>query len=735
MRRLIFSFFWILILSNPLFSAVGDWATYTNMNYSKQILLKDGYLWVATTGGLVKFNLSDETYRKITNVEGLGGNYLYSLAVDTAGTFWFGAKNGTLTKYNPQGDFFRVYDFLDRDGSRLWIKYIAPDEDKLWVGLNKGVSLFQIYKNDGEIKETYRHFGNLAQEIEVNSVVLTPTKVWVGTVKGVAFAPKNDPNLLDYSHWYSFVSGQKGLTNDTVNTVLSVDEEIYIGTNKGVFEFNSTDSNWSLSGLNNLIVHDLKYSSGKIYAGTNSGLFVNENSIWSQVSTSGLTNGNLNAVAIETSGNIWAGTEGGGISVYANSYWTNFKIDGPPGNIFNKIAIEEGGKIWCSNWTGGCSSFDGTDWKEFQDTIYSLFGRRPIMATVSLDFESNIWFGSWGDGLYKLDPQGNWSMYDSSNSELRPYAGHPFNTVVSDVVIDGAGVKWMANWEGVEGRCVVALQNNQWTPYLSSDGIKSNLINSLYAEGGRLWICHRDVGLGFLDYKGTPGNKSDDSIHYYDDIEGHLSGKDVRAARFDLKGKLWAGTNAGLDCWDPELSYTPYFRGVQLPEPLGPQVNWITVDEMNNKWIGTINGVGVINDQDSFIYVFTTTNSKLVDDLVWFINVDNSRGKAWIGTENGLSSFQYKVPAENLCQVHPYPNPVVLRNGDEKVTFDVPLETKVRIYTVAGDWVAEAKSGGIGKEWDLRNRSGNLVASGIYLFLLFDNQRGTCAGKIVVIRE
>ncbi|MDP3024169.1 MAG: hypothetical protein Q8O10_01395 [candidate division Zixibacteria bacterium] len=731
MRRLIFTFFWILILSNPLFSAVGDWTTYTNMNYSKQILLKDGYLWVATTGGLVKFNLSDESYRKITNVEGLGGNYLYSLAVDTAGTFWFGAKNGTLTKHNPQGNSFRIYDFLDRDGSRLRIKYIAPDEDKLWVGLNKGVSLFQIYKNDGEIKETYRHFGNLAQEVEVNSVALTPTKVWVGTVKGVAFALKDDPNLLDYSHWYSFVSGQKGLTNDTVNTVLSVDEEIYIGTNKGVFEFNSADSSWSLSGLNNLIVRDLKYSSGKIYAGTNSGLFVNENSIWSQVSTSGLTNGNLNAVAIETSGNIWAGTQGSGISVYSNSTWRNFQIDGPPGNIFNKIAVQEDGKIWCSNWSGGGSSFDGITWKGIQDTLRTLFGIWPWMATVTLDLEGNVWFGSWGSGLFKLDSQGNWSRYDSTNSELRPTL-KPYETVVSDVVVDEAGVKWMANWEGVEGRCVVALQNNLWTPYLSLDGIRSNLINSLYAEGGRLWICSQGVGLGFLDYKGTPGDKTDDSIHYYDQTNDYLSGNDVRTARIDLKGTLWVGTNGGLSRYDPDIRR---FLGVQLPDPLGPQVNWIAVDEMNNKWIGTINGVGVINDRDSFIYVFNTTNSKLVDDLVWFINIDNSRGKAWIGTENGLSSYQYKVPAENLCQVHPYPNPVVLRNGDEKVTFDVPLETKVRIYTVAGDWVAEAKSGGIGKEWDLRNRSGNLVASGIYLFLLFDNQRGTCAGKIVVIRE
>jgi ligand-binding sensor domain-containing protein len=738
MRRSIIILFWILILSNPLFSAVGDWTTYTNMNYSKQVLLRNGYLWVATTGGLVKFDLSDETYRKITTVEGLGGNYLYSLAVDTSGTFWFGAKNGTLTKYNPQGNSYRVYDLLDRNGSRLRIKYIVPDDDKLWVGLNKGVSLFQIYKNDGEIKETYRHFGNLDQEIEVNSAALTPTQIWVGTVKGVAFAPKDDPNLLDYSHWYSFVSGQKGLSNDTVNTVLSVDEEIYIGTNNGVFEFNSMDSSWSLSGLNNLIVHDLKYSSGKIYAGTNSGVYVYESDSWSQVSISGLANWNLNSVSIETSGNIWAGTEGSGISAYANSYWTNFQIDGPPGNIFNKIAIEDGGKIWCSNWSGIGSSFDGINWYEIQDTLHTLFGIFPWMASVFLDSEGNVWYGSWGGGLFKLDLQGNWTHYDSTNSSLRPIQSDRSYTVVSDVVQDDAGTIWAANFQGYDAlgdRCLAALQGNQWMSYLKTDGIKSNWINSLYAEGGHLWICSRDAGLGFLDYMGTPGNKTDDSIHYYDQDKGNLSGSDVKTARYDLKGKLWVGTNAGLDLWDPEISFTPYFRGVQLPDPLGPQVNWIAVDEMNNKWIGTINGVGVLNDQDSFIYVFTTTSSKLVDDQVWFISVDNTRGKAWIGTENGLSSFQYKVPAENLCQVHPYPNPVVLSNGDEKVTFDVPLETKVRIYTVAGDWVAEAKSGGTGKVWDLRNRSGNMVASGIYLFLLFDNQRGTCAGKIVVIRE
>jgi ligand-binding sensor domain-containing protein len=733
MKRLIYIWFWILIYSSPVYSAVGDWATYSNMNYAKQLLLKDSFLWVATTGGLIKFDTFDNTYQKITNVEGLGGNYLYSIAVDTAGNFWFGAKNGTLTKYDSEGFALRVYDFIDRDRQRLKIKFITPEGDNLWIGSNIGVSLFLINKNEGEIKETYRHFGNIDEGTEVNSIALTPTRIWVGSAKGVAFAPKDDPNLLDYSHWYSFV------TNDSIFSILNINEEVYIGTKDGVFKFNNMDSSWTFWGLDNLEVRDLVYNSSKIFAATSWGVYVDENGTWSQVNMSGLKNGNLNSVRVDNSGKIWVGTEGSGISVYANSFWTNFEIDGPPGNIFNKIAIDENGKLWCSNWNSGCSSFDGAKWIAFQDTLHTLFSdslvtRWPWMACVALDLEGNVLFGSFGDGLFRLDSQGTWSRFDSSNSELRPIHPNPLYTVVSDVVVDGAGTKWIANWEAVEGRRVVALQNNIWTPYLISDGIRDSLINSLYAEGGHLWICHRNAGLGFLDYMGTVQDKVDDTIHYYTQAEDYLSGSEVKYVTIDLKGSLWVGTNAGLDRYDPDIRR---FRGVQMPEPLGPQVNCIAVDEMNNKWIGTVNGVGVINDLDYFVFVFTTTNSKLVDDKIDFINIDGKRGRVWIGTENGLSSYQYKVPAENLCQVHPYPNPVTIRSGEEKVTFDVPLETRVRIYTVAGDWVAEAesKTGGIGKVWDLRNRAGKLVASGIYLFLLYDDQRGSCPGKIVVIRE
>ncbi|NIO12209.1 MAG: hypothetical protein GTO40_30990, partial [Deltaproteobacteria bacterium] len=103
--------------------------------------------------------------------DGLGGNYLYTVAEDAAGSFWFGGQYGTLTKYVPDENIWRVYGFVDRDGRSLRIKDVAPDGDQLWIATDIGVSLFLIYKHGGEIKETYRRLGeSLMGEEEVEAV-------------------------------------------------------------------------------------------------------------------------------------------------------------------------------------------------------------------------------------------------------------------------------------------------------------------------------------------------------------------------------------------------------------------------------------------------------------------------------------------------------------------------------------------------------------------------------------
>ena len=76
-------------------AGIGDWTTYTNKNDVQEVILKDNRLWCATTGGLVVLDTQNDTITQLTNVDGLGGNYLTSVALDSSGNLWLGAENGT----------------------------------------------------------------------------------------------------------------------------------------------------------------------------------------------------------------------------------------------------------------------------------------------------------------------------------------------------------------------------------------------------------------------------------------------------------------------------------------------------------------------------------------------------------------------------------------------------------------------------------------------------------------
>jgi len=105
-------------------------------------------------------------------------------------------------------------------------------------------------------------------------------------------------------------------------------------------------------------------------------------------------------------------------------------------------------------------------------------------------------------------------------------------------------------------------------------------------------------------------------------------------------------------------------------------------------------------------------------------------------------------PQNNLRKIYVVPNPY--RTGgsayttpnyhnypDNKVRFvNVPSDCKLSIYTTAGDLVWEidhhSTSGNIA--WDTRNRSGEEVASGVYIFKIEDSKGESLYGKLIIIR-
>ena len=725
----------ILVLLRVAFGATGDWTTYTNMNHIEEVLLKGEELWCATTGGVAVLNTSEGTYTKLTNVEGLGGNQLYCLEIDSAGCFWFGAQNGTLTKYTPEEGSWRVHNFIDRDGSRLRINDIAADGDRLWIATSKALSLFLIYKHRGEIKETYRRLGEQMEGgEEVNSVHVVGERIWAATEAGVACADKNDPNLLDPSRWTSFTEeSSPGLDNDLVHCLTDMDGKMIIGTEQGVFGFESLDSTWQSLGLTNRRINDLKYLHQRLYAATNAGIYLYEDETWTRLPESGLLSNYFTSIAVGEDGSLWAGTDGEGVSVYRSSVWQNYAIEGPPANLFVEMEIDAEGNLWCAQEGYGGSKFDGTAWVSLS-SVPEIDGRR--VDGVEKDLQGNIWFSSWGGGVTRYDPDdSSWVRYTEKNSPFRGIAADPEYVVVNDVVVDEMGNRWFPVWDALDLTRVVcspADEETAWVVYHDQDGIKFPFLEKIFVQDGHLYICYRGMGLTDYDYNWTIENKGDDRVTHYTSKDDHLSDDAVWRCRVDKDGTLWVGTSSGLDKFDLDWGR---FRSVPLPDPLGPQVNDIAVDERNNKWIATVTGLGMMNSKGEFVGVFTTFNSKICGNKVRGLKIDGRTGDVWVGTENGLSRYESGIgaPAEELSNVVPFPNPFVIEKGSEILTFDrLPYEATVRIFTIAGELVKKIKSG---NRWNGRTEGGELVASGIYLFHVQGASGESAVGKIAVVRK
>lgn len=723
----------LIFISLFKINQASEWQTFTNMNYIGEILLKEGKLWCATTGGVVAFDRSDESATKFTNADGLGGNQLFCVAKDSLGSLWFGARNGTLTKYQVEKDSWRVY-IIEREKKRLKVKDIVADSDRLWIASSDVVSLFLIEKNQGEIKETYQRFGDILPD-SVNSIAVGGGRVWIGTDKGMAFARKDHPNLQDPTSWSSFsVANSVGLTNDFIRSLGYFQNILYLGTNDGLFKFIEGDSSFEYIGLGELKINDLKFLNENLTAATNNGVWIYIENNWSVVPWERMSTRWVNSVDADTSGNIWAGTSGKGLSSYDGEEWTNYLIQGPSGNTFSDLTIDREGKIWCANFRDGASSFDGQNWVSYREIMDSVSsGSVGLIVAAAIDSQDNVWLGSWGGGLFGKDSSNVWIRYNNHNSPFRGVGVNPNYVVVNCISIDDQGNRWFANREAFDGTRVLVLDTeNQWNVFTSEDGLLDSTINQILVKDEHLWGCFRGAGLCDYDYNGTLSNKGDDNLKCYG-ISDDLTGE-VKCINIDKRGTLWAGTSEGLFKYNP---FDQTFEKVPLPLAIGPQVNFIAVDQLNNKWMATIHGLGVLNDLGFFTDSLTTNNSKLCNDLTWSLAIDEEEGEVWIGTENGLSRFKYPgvSPSKKLSDIVPYPNPIVIKTGDEKVSFSLPpYGSKIKIFTVAGDYIKEITSEHNWK-WDLKNRSGKLVSGGIYLFLVDDGKGNSWVGKIAVIRE
>ena len=200
-------------------------------------------------------------------------------------------------------------------------------------------------------------------------------------------------------------------------------------------------------------------------------------------SNSGLPKNDINAIAIDASGNKWIGTNGG-LAKFDGVTWTVYTISnsGLPSNYINSIAIDTSGNKWIGT-SFGLAKFDGATWTVYNDTNSGL----PVyyVSSIAIDGGGNKWIGTAFGGLAKFN-DATWTVYSSSNSGL------PDNTVNS-IDIDGSGNKWVGTWHGG----LAKFNGATWSVYNTlNSGLLDNNVTSIAIEGkGNIWIGEYNGGL------------------------------------------------------------------------------------------------------------------------------------------------------------------------------------------------------------------------------------------------
>jgi len=703
-----------------------SWKTYTDSRKVNSILEYGGELWAGTGGGVLRFHPDGSNLIQYTNSEGLGDNTI-STGIAAGDYIWFGSDTGKLSRFDPSDGGWRIFVLRDRDGNSIAIHDIETSADFLWLATDIGVSKFDMFRNGGEIKETYRRLGDLTVESSIISVFIEGSLIIAASLEGFSIADINDEFLQDFTHWTSVTDANSvDFTSGAITSAAILSGVYVIGSTSGLYTVIEADGAyvWERVGLANTAVRQMRSDTGQLLITAASGIYTYDGTSLDQHDLTGLPDVTLRTSVI-VGGNVVVGTEEQGLFI-SSTGWTNVLVGGPASNAIVDVAADSRGTIWTVLKPPFVSSFDDDQWTHFTLPVSDVG-----QWALEVDHNDDIWVGTWQNGALRLDGD-SLIKYDTTNSTLYGNGDEDGENyiVLLDLDVDEAGRIWFPCYRGYPMRPVSFYDpaTDTWDYYTNVEGLTDHFIISIHVVDRILWTGYENAGLYRTNLGSDPFDHSDVSSRQYTTLD-NLPSDDIRVISSDLNGTVWVGTNAGLAYFDEGIDR---FIRVELPSGAGPQINAIEIDPRNNLWIGTSNSLVSLTGDGSGFEVFTTANSSIAGNEVTSLFYDDD-GFLWIGTSSGLSRLDYEIGVltAQVDEVLAYPNPFLVPDHG-KVFFNFEGVADVSIFTLAGELVVETSTS---RGWDGSNDSGELVAGGLYLFYIMAPNGESHTGKIALVRK
>jgi len=603
----------------------------------------DGYLWIGTDRGLIRFdgfNFKPVSFTAITT----GSNVsILQLLTDAGGKLWI----------RPQGtDLVRQKDdkFESVRYGPVAITVVSKDN-------NAGILVSDIEQG------TFRFLADSAQKLGPSSppvISMAETsdgKVWLGTLGDGLF----------------FLTGGRttkvsaGLPDLKINSLLPIGEDLWVGTDTGLYRGNS-------KGLHRVklpsflgtvqVLSILRDRESNIWVGTTRGLLrINGKSISFSEENELRGDGGINVLFEDREGNLWIGGARGlgrirdsAFITYSSGNDRRFENDGP-------LYVDPEGRTWLAPAKGGLYVLQNGRVQPvtsipLNEVVYSISGRADV-----------VWVGRQRGGLTRLQFR-NGAIASESYTEANGLAQNSAYAVYESR--DGSV------WAGTLNRGVSKFTDGHFTTYTTTNGLASNTVSSiLETRDGSMWF-------------GTPGGLSSFSKGQwknYTTAEG-LPSPEVNCLFEDSSGTLWSGTSAGLAFFASTRFQVPH----ESPDVLREQVVGMAEDKSGRFWIATSN------------HVLRVPRDKLLSDVVRAVDVreygqadglestegvkrsqsvvSDSAGRIWFSVSRGLSVVNPSQITNNSAPALPHIEAITADNNTAILDAPVRIPPSPRRITL-----------------------------------------------------
>lgn len=737
---------------------VGQWKTFTDMKSVRNAVIVGSKIWATTGGGVFTFDTLTGKFERFNNTDGLSSNEPFCITAESTNRIWVGQSNGYLDVLDLKTGVWKNFD-VNRPGSysRSVIKDLFIYGDTLYIALEFGIVPFKI--NKWEFGDVYATLGQLSA-FNVNCVSATDNQIFVGTDKGLAVAPRKVINLPTPDPWTTY-SSIHGLSTSIVTDLEVFRDTMIIATDKGAVYY-TQNSLWIINQLLGASIQKLYVAHDTLFVLINegSGFAVKSLSHISDIPKPVLSNSSVQAKTLIVSSSVWVGTSTKGLIRKEGSNWNNYYPNGPNSNSFSSIVVDEKGVLWAApgvfQYTG-FYRYDPSLPEEYQWKNFPKDSGAEGYYRMSLGTNGVVWAGSWGNGFTKVVNDSIQRYYNYYSSPSLPgienNERHYKYVVAGSAAIDGAGNTWITNAVADQGKSVIRLDSDTNGTFFNNQYNNTGLFyfitidrnNTKWLGGDLSW---RITNKGLYVFNENPilqgitlrGNSSSGYWGYLSTADG-LKSNAVLCFAIDLDGALWIGTSQGIN-----IIYDPLYPKKMTPcyatENTALIVQAIAVDGMNNKWLGTNEGVFVVNADGTQLlksYTVLSTKGMLIDNDVVSIAIDQKRGIAYFATSKGLSSLGIEptMPNQSFSSLNLGPNPYIIPNEQPLTINGLVANSNIKILTVSGSVVNQFPAQGGGRAfWNGRDDKGRYVSSGIYFVIAYSNNgEQTAMGKVAIVRR